>query len=280
MTCIVGAELMLAYPEQNYNMPLQVKACNAFLRCCFKASSSTANKAEAAVRLMRGMQSPLPLPDMQTFSSVTKCVHSKLHDGVPAYQLLVQLHQQVLLKLHTQFGKAPEAAKVYYAAMAAFNTTDLSTNQCLHTASCIQTMLLMAQNGLPGLSARGCELLLEAVDEYSEDWLRQTFGDAFFDKVEAVFLGDKVLATAADVVPFPSISLPNLVAQQLDTQKAYMDFAEGDMPHFMIPVDAGPTYHIRRSAQQADVDSPEHVDNAQLLEQQYGHLLSKDSKRR
>lgn len=126
----------------------------------------------------------------------------------------------------------------------------------------------------------GCELLLEAVDEYSEERLRQRFGDAFFDQVEAVFLGDKVLATAADVVPFPSISFPYLVTQQLDTLKAYMDFAEGDMPHFMIPVDAWPTYHIRRSAQQADVDSPEHMDNAQLLEQQYGHLLPKFSKRR
>ncbi len=150
MTCIVGADLVLAYPEQKYSVPLQVEACNAFLRCCLKASSSTANKAEAAVRLMRGMQSPLPLPDMETFSSITKCVLSKLRDGVPAYQLLVQLHQQVLLKLHMQFGKAPETAKVYYAAMAAFNTTDLSTNQRPHTASCIQTMLLMAQNGLPG----------------------------------------------------------------------------------------------------------------------------------
>ena len=130
---------------------------------------------------------------------------------MPAYQLLVQLHQQVLLKLHMQFGKGPETAKVYYAAMAAFNTTELSTNQRPHTAFCIQTMLLMAQNGLPGLGAKGCELLLEAVDEYSEDWLCQTFGDAFFDKLEAVFLGDKVLATARDVVPFPPMSLPNLV---------------------------------------------------------------------
>ncbi len=39
-----------------------------------------------------------------------------------------------------------------------------------------------------GLTARGCELLLEAVDGYSEDWLRQTFGDVFFDRVEAVYI--------------------------------------------------------------------------------------------
>lgn len=210
MTCIVGAELMLAYPEQNYSMPLQVKACNAFLRCCFKASSSTANKAEAAVRLMRGMQSPLPLPDMQTFSSVTKCVHSKLHDGVPAYQLLVQLHQQVLLKLHTQFGKAPEAAKVYYAAMAAFNTTDLSTIQCLHTASCIQTMLLMAQNGLPGLSAQGCELLLEAVDDYSETGCARPLGMRSLTKSRLFSLETKFWQLQEMLFPFHRYLSPTL----------------------------------------------------------------------
>lgn len=84
---VQGADLMLAYHEQKYSMPLSVEACNAFLRCCTEASSSTANNAEAAVRLMSGMQPPLPLPDMETFSAVTTCVLSKLCDGTPAYQL-------------------------------------------------------------------------------------------------------------------------------------------------------------------------------------------------
>ncbi|DBA83201.1 TPA: hypothetical protein ACH3X2_006718 [Trebouxia sp. C0005] len=172
------------------------------------ASSSTANKAEAAVRLMRGMQSPLPLPDMGTFSCVITYVHLKLHDCMPAYQLLMRTHQQVLLKLHMQSGKAPETAKDYHAAMADFDTTNLSANQRPHTPTCIQTMLLMAHNGLLELSAKGCKLLLEAVDE--------------------------VLASAEDAVTFPPMSPAALVIQQLDTQKAYLDFAEDDMPHFMV----------------------------------------------
>ncbi len=148
MTCIAGAALMLAYHEQKYSMPLSVKACNAFLRCCTKAPSNTANSVEAALKLMRGMQSPLPSPDMETFSAVTVCVLSNLNDGVPAYQLLVQLHQ-VLLKLHMQFGTGAETAEVYHAAMADFDATDAETHQRPHVASCIQTLLLMAQNGLP-----------------------------------------------------------------------------------------------------------------------------------
>ena len=52
------------------------------------------------------------------------------------------------------------------------------------------------------------------------------------------------------------------------------------MPHCMIPAGAWSAYHLRRSTQQANVEPSEHMDGAQLLEQQYGHLLSKDSKRR
>ena len=70
----------------------------------------------------------------------------------------------------------------------------------------------MAQNGLPGLTAKVYGLLQNAVDEYSEDWLRQTFADAVFDKLLAVCLGDKVLATATatDVVHLLSMCLPTL----------------------------------------------------------------------
>ena len=121
---------------------------------------------------------------------------------MPACQLLVQLHQQVLLKLHMQLGKGLETAKVYYAAMAAFNTTDSSTNQCPHTASCIQTMLLMAQNGLPGLSVQGCELLLEAVDKYSEDWVRRALVMRSLTKLRLFPLGTKSWQLQEMLSPF------------------------------------------------------------------------------
>ena len=107
---------------------------------------------------------------------------------MPAYQLLMRTHQQVLLKLHMQSGKAPETAKDYHAAMADFDTTNLSANQRPHTPTCIQTMLLMAHNGLLELSAKGCKLLLEAVDEYSKDWLRQTLGTHCLTKLRLISL--------------------------------------------------------------------------------------------
>ena len=133
---------------------------------------------------------------------------------------------------------------------------------------------------MAGLTARGCELLLEAVDDYNEQWLRSTFGDAFLDEVEAVFIGDKVLASSADLVLFPALPVPALVVRKLDTQRAYLNFAEGDMPDFMVPPEAWPTYHMRLQSQEVQEAPSEEVNAAQLLQQQYGHLLPKDGSHR
>ncbi len=159
--------------------------------------------------------------------------------------------------------------------MAAFNAPDAQTSQRLHAPSVIQTVMLMAQHGMAGLTAQGCELLVEAVDDYNEQWLRCTFGDAFLDEVEAVFIGDKVLASSADVVLFPALPVPALVVRKLDAQRAYLDFAEGDIPDFMVPPEAWPTYHMRLQSQEVLHTPGEEVNAAQLLQQQYGHVLPK-----
>ncbi|DBA68818.1 TPA: hypothetical protein ACH3X2_013306 [Trebouxia sp. C0005] len=52
----------------------------------------------------------------------------------------------------------------------------------------------MSQHGMDEIAAWGCGLLLEAVDDYNEQWLRNTFGDAFLGEVEAVFMSDKVMS--------------------------------------------------------------------------------------
>jgi len=268
-----GAELLLAFAAQKYNVPLPIEACNAFLRACTGPSTDRKASTAAALSLLHGMHAPLPAPTLQTFSAVTLCILAHLDDGMPAYQLLVQLHEQVLPKLHAQLGTGPRAAKVY---LAAFNAPNAQTGQRMHAPSVIQTVLLMAQHGMAGLTARGCELLLEAVDDFNEQWLRSTFGDAFLDEVEAVFIGDKVLTPSADLVLFPALPVPALVVRKLDAQRAYLDFAEGNMPDFMVPPEAWPTYHMRLQSQEVQETPREEVDVAQLLQQQYGHLLPKD----
>lgn len=275
-----GAELLLAYAAQKYTVPLPVEACNAFLRACAGPSLDSKATTAAALALLHGMHAPLPAPNLDTFSAVTLCMLAHLDNGMPAYQLLVQLHEQVLPQLHVQLGTGPQAAKVYQAAMAAFNTPDAQTGERLHASSVIQTVMLMAQHGMAGLTARGCELLLEAVDDYNEQWLRSTFGDAFLDEVEAVFIGDKVLASSADVVLFPALPVPAFVIRQLDAQREYLDFAEGDIPDFMVPPEAWPTYHRRLQSQEVQDTPGEEVNAAQLLQQQYGHLLPKDGSHR
>jgi len=139
---VAGAELLLAYAAQNYNVPLPVEACNAFLRACTGPSTDRKASTAAALALLHGMHAPLPAPNLETFSAVTLCILAHLDNGMPAYQLLVHLHEQVLPKLHAQVGIGPQAAKVYQAAMAAFNALDAQTSQRLHAPSVIHTVML------------------------------------------------------------------------------------------------------------------------------------------
>ena len=82
---------LAAEHEQECSMVLSVKACNAFLCCCTKASSNTSNSTEGFLKMLRGMQSPLPVSYVETFPGVIMCPLFNLIDSVPAYQLLMQL---------------------------------------------------------------------------------------------------------------------------------------------------------------------------------------------
>ncbi len=101
---VAGAELLLAYAAQKYNEPLPVEACNAFLHACTGPSTDRKAGTAAALALLHGMHAPLPAPNLKTFSAVTLCMLAHLDDGMPAYQLLVQLHERVLPQLHAQLG--------------------------------------------------------------------------------------------------------------------------------------------------------------------------------
>ena len=157
---------------------------------------------------------------------------------------MAQLHEAVLHKLHKQLGKGPETALVYETAMQAFNKAD-SITQERHEACSIQLVLLMAQNGMEGLTSQGCECLVEAITDYNESWVQETFRQDFISREEAVYIGDMELRSASDVVPFLTSAVPPLCRRQLPSQLTYLDSVEGDMPEFMIPSDAWSTYEIR-----------------------------------
>ena len=272
--CDAGLRLLLAYQSQDYSMPLPLEACNSFLQHCVGSEHSD-QSGEAALALLAAMHQPqLPGPNLDTYCAVTECLLVGLKDGGAGYQLLVQLYEHVLPLLHAQFASGPEAAHVYYAALAGFNEADAATKHRLNAACCVQLVVLMAQRGMSGLTSVGCELLLEAVDQYSEAWLRSVFGDVFVDAVEAVFVGDTVLTCVEDVVPFPLLSLPAFAVRHIDAKRAYLDFVQGDMPEFMVPADAWPSYHLRRTNNDSHTQVDRQPDAGEQLDQQYGHLLS------
>jgi len=120
--------------------------------CCWRMKiRSTACRCQSRLAMLSCMHAlVLPLtgrPSQQRhWPCCMACMHLCLHPtGKPslqsrcaclpiltmAYQLLVQLHEQVLPQLHVQLGTGSQAAKVYQAAMAAFNAPDAQTGQCI-----------------------------------------------------------------------------------------------------------------------------------------------------
>ncbi|DBA96187.1 TPA: hypothetical protein ACH3X1_015665 [Trebouxia sp. C0004] len=226
--------MLLAYAAHKYNVPLPVEACNAFLRSCTCPSTDKKASTAAALALLHGLHAPLPAPNLKTFYAVTLCILAHLDNGMPAYQLLVQLHEQVLPKLHAR-------------------CTDRSKIACT---------IGQSDGDAHGSARHGwthCSGLLEAVDDYNEQWLRSTFGDTFLDEVEAVFIGDKVLASSAELAMFPALPKPALIVRKLVAQRTYLDFADGDMPDFMVPPETWSTYHMRLQSQEVQETPSEEV---------------------
>lgn len=230
--------MLLAFPEL-YTKSLQAR--NELAHDCITLPREAAG-SKAVLSLLDGMQSPLLSPNVNTFCAVANCLVAQLGHGVPAHHLVTQLHEFVLPKLHSQLGKGVFTAKVYVVVMRAFSRGDSVAQVQSFQAATLQLILLMAQNGIEGLSSEACNFLVEAIDGYNKSWVQDTFGTAFVIEVEDVYLGEKQLASPADVVSFQKLEAPMLHSRQLDTNLSYMDFKEGDLPDFMVPPDVWHTY--------------------------------------
>lgn len=133
--------MLLAFP-QHYKEPLPVDACNVFSHQCINLPDAAAG-TKAVLSLLGGMQSPLPNPNLHTYSAVADCLVGQLQHCVPAYHLVAQLHDHVLPKMHQQLGTGMHTSEVYIILMRAFNRA-ASTSHVQTQASTIQLVLLMA----------------------------------------------------------------------------------------------------------------------------------------
>ena len=283
---------MLAYPEQGFSVPLQLEACHAFFQQCMvpsEVSRSLADSQEAVFDLLNGICPPhMPSPDVHTFTLVVASVLCDLTAGVPPYEVLVQLHKQVLPVLHRVLGTGPDTCLVYEQVLTGL-AADSKTGKPYDATQTVQTVLLMAQHGMPGLSERCCELLIDALDPYTEDWAQATFGQEFLAAVEAVAYGDKELPPSNSILPWSSVALPRLAVSHLDNA-AYLTLLNEETPDWMIPAELQ-WQHFESLREGAPAES-EHsqdldavtVDSgasaADQLQKEYGHLLTRKHRKK
>ena len=225
----------------------------------------------------------MPSTDVHTFTLVVDSMLGDIATGVPPYEVLVQLHKQVLPVLHRVLGAGSDACLVYEQVLTGL-AADSKTGRPCDATQTVQTVLLMAQHGMPGLSERCCELLIDALDPYTEEWAQATFGQEFLAAVEAVAYGDRELPPSNSFVPWSSVALPRLAVSQLDNA-AYLTLLDEETPDWMIPAELQwQHFESLREGALADTEHTQELDAvtvdsghdaAHELQKEYGHLLSR-----
>ena len=237
-----------------------------------------ADSLRAVLPLLQHMrQSSLPAPAVSTFTTAAECILTQLQDGTPAHQVLVQLQQEVWQHMQTKAGAEADVVAAYLPALNVFEGTDA-----------VQTVLLMAQNGLSGLNGDCCLALVCVMEEHHHAWLCETFGALFLDRLEA--LADKSSqspAGSADWLRFPDHALTRLSEVHLDAENSFFELMEGETPLWMVPMTAWQHSQIsikHFSAQQGGKEPPTQVAEpsaAEKLAEDFGHLeIRSKSKRR
>lgn len=276
---VAGAKLLLLYQKHDFNSPLSVGQCNRFIEYCMqqiKAGNAHEDYHEAVLTLLPSMlDANLPHPTVSTYKLATECLLASNGGGggLPAHQLIVQLQQCIWGPMHETLGAAADTAHAYVPAF-----------DCLGATEVIQMVLLMAQNGLPGLDSNCCLALALTTDDYHQDWMQQHFGAGFMEEVQAA-------ADSMDYsrrVLFPSCQLPRLFIPQLDYGTQYFVLEGGiQMPWWMVPVGEAQGAHTGQGAAakgtpqepaEASLDAAEQGHARQLV-QQWGHLDKNSSRK-
>ena len=175
-----GARMLKSYTNEAYDAPLSVPDCDTFVQLCTasaQAGGSMADSISATLSLLHHMKhSGLPAPTMSTYTLATQCLVAQLTDGMPAHQVLVQLQQEVWHDMQQKgAGDSADVVAAYLPALSVFDGTEA-----------VQTVLLMAQNGLSGLCGDSCLALVTAMEEDHVAWMREVFGTVFLDEMEVL----------------------------------------------------------------------------------------------
>lgn len=260
-----GANTLKSYPHDMYSAALSVAECDAFLMACIqhgRECSSMADSVRAVLPLLHHLhQTSLPDPAVSTFALSAECISAQLEEGLPANQVLVQLQQQVWGSMHSTVGAESGVITAYLPAFDVLQGTEA-----------VQTMLLMARNGLKGLTGDCCLALVLVLEDHHHAWLHEQVGAAFANELEV--LADRSSQGTSQAgsawLDFPDKSLPRL---QLNAEGAYFELHDGDTPWWMVPMTAWQHMQAPRkpSAEQTSMKG-NHLSDAEQLIADYGHL--------
>jgi len=220
--------LLTSHHNHGYPTLLSVADCNSFIRLCLqqlKPDSEHADYYEAVLTLMRHMlSSGMPQPDVATFTCASECLLASSSGIVPDHQLLAQLQQDIWQPMHQVLGSDRSSSAAYLPAFIHFAESGASEAFLL--------ILLMAQNGLPGLDAECCFALAVVMEDHHHEWLCEHIGTKFVEQVQAV--ADERSAKLTQLVMFPAHELPELRFAQLRNGSSYLVLQDIEMPWWSL----------------------------------------------
>lgn len=247
--------------------------CDAFINQCI-AHTNSADRSqeclEAVWTVLRHMESPnspnLPQPAVSTYTLATHAVLESMRAScdAPTHDAVVQLQQNVWQNMQNVLGETVSSASVYVPAMLDLEAPDA-----------VQTVLLMAHNGVKGLSFDCCEALYLQLDSEQSEWVQSVFGAQFASQAEV--LANNSNAKPGAMVLFPDHELPRLSITHLSNGTALF-FLEGlPTPWWMRPSTAWSDHFAQGLTEQAagssDTSPVEEakLTHAEELVLQFGH---------
>ena len=217
-----GTLMLLADPSLHLNPQLFVEACQECIRTItarIKAGEDSSLCLEAIWTLLQQQQPPrLPQPDLSMFVLAAEAVVAASQQDIPALQAVVLLQQHVWGPIKDD----PSAISAYLPALNAWDQ-----------GAAVQTVLLMAQNGLASLDYESCLFVCCNIEELQLEWIREKFGTSFVEQLEAVAESDPESSCQA-VVFFPDLPLPKLTIVQLSRGAECLVLQGQDTPWWML----------------------------------------------
>ena len=222
------------------------------------------------------LSSGMPQPDVATFTSASECLLASSSGVVPDHQLLAQLQQDIWQPMHQALGSDKKTLAAYLPAFNHFAGSGASEAFLL--------ILLMAQNGLPGLDADCCFALAVVMENYHREWLCEHVSTNFIEQVQAA--ADDHSAKSTQLVMFAAHELPKLRFAQLRNGTSCLVLQDIEMPWWMLPV--GEQLHLQAvpeaevaSGKQEEASSVESKESAaERLVREYGHLDKSSGRKR